>query len=120
MVGPTMRLALLAPTSNDMAVLIWPPPTTSPIITRRTGLSVAQPSPFRKLATARCQIARRPPYASNASEADVISISMTTMIRLTRRSSFSAQAPINAPNSPIGSSRSMVVMATRKADPLCW
>ncbi len=58
MVGPTMRLALLAPTSSDMALPIRLPPTTSPIITRRTGLSVAQPRPLRKLATARCQTAR--------------------------------------------------------------
>jgi hypothetical protein len=48
----------MAPTSSDIAVLIWLPPTTWPIITRRIGLSVVQPSPLRKLAAARCQIAR--------------------------------------------------------------
>jgi len=35
-----MRLALLAPTSIDIAALIRSGPTTSPIIVRRTGLSV--------------------------------------------------------------------------------
>ena len=74
MVGPTMRLALLAPTSSDIAVLIWLLPTTSPIITRRTGLSVAQPRPLRKLAAARCQSARWSLYASNASAVEVVSI----------------------------------------------
>ena len=54
-----MRLALLAPTSIDMAVPICAAPTASPIITRRTGLSVAQPMPLMKLATARCQTASR-------------------------------------------------------------
>jgi hypothetical protein len=40
-----MRLALLAPTSSDIAVLIRSRPTTSPIITRRTGLSVTPAAP---------------------------------------------------------------------------
>ena len=40
--------------------------------------------------------------------------------RVMRRSIFSAQAPMKAPNSPIGSSRNIVIMATRKADRLCW
>ena len=58
--GPTMRLALLAPTSSDIAVPICSRPTTSPIITRRTGLSVHQPHPLMKLASARCQISSCP------------------------------------------------------------
>src|SRR3979490_1343588 len=43
--GPTIRLALLAPTSSDIAVPICSRPTTSPIITRRTGLSGDPPQP---------------------------------------------------------------------------
>ena len=61
MVGPSMRLALLVPTSIDIATPIFWLPTTSPIMTRRTGLSVAQPRPLMKLATASCQTARSPP-----------------------------------------------------------
>jgi hypothetical protein len=36
-----------------------------------------------------------------------------------RRSIRSAMAPRNAPNSPIGSSRSIVIMATMNGDPVC-
>ncbi len=47
-VGPRIWLALLAPTSIDIAALIRSGPTTSPIIVRRTGLSVDQPMPLQK------------------------------------------------------------------------
>ena len=49
-VGPRTWLALLAPTSIDIAASIRSGPTTSPIIVRRTGLSVVQPMPLMKLA----------------------------------------------------------------------
>ena len=44
----------------------------------------------------------------------------TTTISVVRRSIRSAIAPRKAPNSPIGSSRSIVIMATMKAEPVCW
>ncbi len=47
-------------------------------------------------------------------------IASTTKISALRRSSRSATAPRTAPNNPIGSSRSMVSMATMKADPVAW
>ena len=115
-----MRLALLLPTSMDIAWLMRSGPATSPIITRRTELSVAQPMPFQKLAAARCQTSRCPVQASNASAMELASIISTTMIRVVRRSIRSSAAPNQAPNRPIGSSRSIVIIATRNADPVCW
>lgn len=114
-VGPTMREALDAPTSSDIAMPIRSDPTASPIITRRTGLSVAQPRPLRKLVSARCQTSSIPAWASTHSTAELVAISTTTPISTFLRSNFSAQAPRKAPSSPIGSRRSMVIMATRKA-----
>ena len=119
-IGPTMRLALLAPTSSDIALPICAAPTASPIITRRTGLSVAQPTPLMKLASARCQMASSCRCARIASASDVITMLATTTISVVRRSMRSAIAPMKAPNRPIGSSRSMVIMATMKAEPVCW
>jgi len=52
-----MRLALFVPTSIAMAAPMRSVPTTSPIIMRRTGLSVAQPMPLTTQAAARCQTA---------------------------------------------------------------
>ncbi len=115
-----MRLALLLPTSIDIAWLIRSGPATSPIITRRTELSVAQPMPFQKLAAARCQTARCPVQASSDSAVELASIISTTMISVVRRSMRSSAAPNQAPNRPIGNSRSMVIIATRKAEPVCW
>ena len=70
-VGPKIWLALLAPTSIDIAALIRSSPTTSPIIVRRTGLSVVQPMPFKKLATASCHTASSPAKASTARVSEV-------------------------------------------------
>ena len=103
-----------------MAVPICAAPTASPIITRRTGLSVAHPMPLMKLATARCQTASRCRCARVASVSDVITMLTTTMISVGRRSMRSAMAPRKAPNRPIGSSRSMVIMATMNGEPVCW
>ena len=60
MVGPSMRLALLLPTSKDIACPMRAGPTTWPISIRRTGLSAAQAMPLTKLASARCQTASMP------------------------------------------------------------
>ena len=76
--------------------------------------------PLMKLATARCQTSSRCRCASIASASDVITMLATTRISVVRRSIRSAIAPRNAPNSPIGSSRSIVIMATMKAEPVCW
>ena len=43
-------------------------------------------------------------------------IRITTPISVLRRSIRSAQAPRKAPNRPMGSSRSIVIMETRKAE----
>ena len=45
--------------------------------------------------------------------------SPTMAASVSRRSNRSAKAPRKAPNSPIGNSRSMVIMATMKAEPVC-
>ncbi len=89
--GRSCGVALLAPTSSDIAVPIFSRPTTSPIMTRRTGLSVDQPNPLRKLATARCQTSSCPAISRTASKADVPLISSTTMNRVRPRSNLSAQ-----------------------------
>ena len=81
-----MRLALLAPTSIDIAAPIRSGPTTSPIIVRRTGLSVVQAMPLTKLASATCQTASAPVQASSARTSEVSSIEMTTTISAVRRS----------------------------------
>src|SRR5829696_2393724 len=85
--GPTMRLALLAPTSSDIAVLIRSRPTTSPIITRRTGLSVHQPHLLMKLASASCQISSCPVRPRSARTAEVPPIRSTTTRSVRPRSS---------------------------------
>ena len=43
----------------------------------------------------------------------------TTTISVVRRSIRSAIAPRKAPNRPIGSSRSMVIIATMNGEPVC-
>ena len=53
-VGPAMRLALLAPTSKDMAAHALGADDT-PIMTRRSGKSADQSVPVDRLARARCQ-----------------------------------------------------------------
>ena len=116
--GPTMRLALAAPTSNAMAVAMRSRPTTSPIIVRRSGLSVAQPQPLMKLATANCQTSSVPVKAMRQSPDEVTASRPTTPASVRRRSKRSAKAPTKAPNRPMGSRRSMVTSATVSADPV--
>ena len=70
-VGPTMRLELPAPTSSAIAVAMRSRPMTSPMIVRRSGLSVAQPQPLMKLAAAKCQTSSVPSQATIDSRADV-------------------------------------------------
>ncbi len=118
MVGPTMRLALPAPTSRAMPVPMRSRPIASPIIMRRSGLSVAQPQPLMKLATARCQTSRRPCQATSANAAEVRASRAIMPASVRRRSNRSAKAPRKAPNRPIGRSRSMVIEATASAEPV--
>ena len=118
-VGPSMRLALFAPTSIDIAALIRSGPTTSPIIVRRTGLSVVQMMPLKRLARARCQTSSDPVQARSASAIEHSSIENMTMTSAVRRSMRSAAAPIGAPNSAIGSIRNMVNSATINGEPVC-
>ena len=49
---------------------------------------------------------------------DVSTMLTVTRISAVRRSTRSAIAPRKAPNNPIGSSRSMVIIATMNADPV--
>ena len=49
----------------------------------------------------------------------VTAINPTITASVRRRSNRSTKAPRNAPNSPIGRSRSMVIIATAKAEPVC-
>ena len=118
MVGPSMRLALLLPTSKDIASPMRAGPTTWPISIRRTGLSAAQAMPLMKLASARCQTASMPAMASAASAAEVSRLTSTMAVSALRGCTRSASTPIGAPNSPIGRIRSMPIMATRKAEPV--
>ncbi len=96
------------------------PPITSPIMMRRTELSVAQAAPLTKEATARCQISSRPAAASAVSAEEVASITSRMPSNAKRRSTRSALAPMKAPNSAIGRTRSMVSMVTMKAEPVTW
>ena len=118
-VGPTIRLALPAPTSSAIAVAIRSRPTTSPIIMRRKGLSVAQPQPLTKLATASCQTSSVNVQTTTDSAADVMAIKPIRPTNGSRRSNISAKAPRKAPNRAMGSSRSMVIAATTKALLVC-
>ena len=117
-VGPSTRLPLLVATSTDIATPIRAGPTTWPIIARRIGLSDAQATPFMKEAIARCHTATTSAKASIAITADVAACDSTTSSSACRLSIRSAAAPRKAPNSPIGSSRSMVSMATTNAEPV--
>ena len=117
-VGPSMRLALLLPTSADMAAPIRAMPTTWPIIIRRTGLSAAQARPLMKLATPRCHTASIPACARIARTSEESRPDSTMPISAVRASTRSAIAPRMAPNSPIGRTRSMPIMVTRKAEPV--
>ena len=114
--GPSMRERLLVAISTDMARPMRSGPTTSPTIERRTGLSAAQQMPLRKLATARCQtlMASRLASTTNTSAHDKETVTIT--ISALRRSKRSAATPRNAPNKPIGNSRSMLNRATIKAE----
>lgn len=89
-VGPSMREALFAPTSIDIAMFIRSPPAACPIITRRIGLSAAQPQPLMKLASATCHTASCPAIALAASAASPSSSRPTTAISAVRRSTRSA------------------------------
>ena len=117
-VGPSMRLALLAPTSSDIAALILPGPTTSPIIVRRIGLSVVHAMPLTKLATARCQTRSRSVHARSARTSDVSSMEKTTRTSAVRRSRRAAAAPTTAPSKAIGRIRSIVNIATTNGEPV--
>ena len=78
---------------------------------RRIGLSAAQQMPFRKLATPRCQTSSASKPASAASTSELANDIATIRIRALRRSKRSAATPRNAPNRPIGNSRSMLNIA---------
>ncbi len=116
--GPSTRVPLLVAASIDSAEPTRSTPTASPIIMRRTGWSDAQPMPFTKLATARCQTAIAPRLARIASVSVTVIDVATTRASTRRRSSRSAAAPISAPNRLSGSMRSMVSIATTNAEPV--
>ena len=66
-----MRLAFWATTSSAIAVDMRSRPTLSPIMVRRSGLSVSQPKPLTSAPTARCQTCSVPSAAMAASTTDV-------------------------------------------------
>jgi len=74
--------------------------------------------PLTKLASATCQTSSESLQASSARTSEVSSIEMTTIISAVRRSSRSAMAPTMAPNSAIGSIRSIVSSATMNGEPV--
>ena len=65
-VGPIMRLTFWATTSSAIAVDMRSRPTLSPIMVRRSGLSVSQPKPLTSAPTARCQTCSVPSAAMAA------------------------------------------------------
>ena len=83
-------------------------------------MSVDQIVPEIRLATARCQIARWPVWASRASVTDVTSRMSVVSSRTMRPCRISAAAPTKAPSSAIGRTRSIVMTVTRSAEPVCW
>ncbi len=101
-----------------MAVAIRSPPTTSPIMMRRSALSVAQALPLTKQDTARCQTSSRPVQPRTAMAADDSSVATSTPSSPRLRSIRSAIAPENAPNSAIGKRRSSVIIVTINAEPV--
>jgi hypothetical protein len=113
-----MRLALLAPTSSDIAVLIRSRPTTSPIITRRTGLSVQQPHLLMKLASASCQNLELSGPAQKCEDRRSATHQKHDDEERSSAIKRSASAPRKNPNRPIGSRRSMVIIETRNAGAL--
>ena len=111
-----MRLAFWATTSSAIAVDMRSRPTLSPIMVRRSGLSVSQPKPLTSAPTARCQTCSVPSAAMAASTTDVAASRAIMAASITRRSKRSTKAPRKAPNRPIGSSRSMVTTETRNGE----
>ena len=115
-IGPKTRLTLLTPTSTDKAGPMRCAPTESPIIMRRTGLSAAQQIPLIKQPTPKCQMLSQPMLASSAKTPLVNKEVPTISIKDKRESKRSANAPIKAPNKPMGNKRNMLSSATMKAD----
>ena len=74
----------------------------SPIITRRRGLSVAQPQPLMKLAMASCQTSRVAVQATTDSQADVTAIRPTMPAWVRRRSNRSVKGPEKGPEQAHG------------------
>ncbi len=99
-----------------MAVDMRSRPTLSPIMVRRSGLSVSQPKPLTNAPTARCQTCKVPSAAIIASTTDVSASKAIMPASIRRRSKRSTKAPRKAPNRPIGSSRSMVTTETRNGE----
>jgi hypothetical protein len=74
--------------------------------------------PLTKLASATCQTSSVSVQARSIKTSELSNIKTTTAIKAVRRSTRSAIAPTIAPNSVIGSMRSIVSNATMNGDPV--
>jgi hypothetical protein len=111
------RDALFAKASTAIARGMREAPAMSPTRPRRSGLSPAQAPPLMKLATARCQISSAPAAATTNSATVLANSAPWLTSRPRRREIRAASEPSRTPNSPIGS---IVMLATQKADSVCW
>src|SRR3712207_4903528 len=89
-------------------------------MSRRTGLSAAQAAPLAKLNAAKCHTASASALASSATASEESRLPPTVSSSAVRPSTRSASAPRKAPNRPMGRRRSMVMVATRKAEPVAF
>ena len=115
-----MRLALLAPTSIDIAVLMRSAPTTSPIIDAADRV-VGRPADAVDEARDReVPDLQRAGPGEQRQAGEVSGIEQHDEDQRGAPLEPLGAAPRKAPNRPIGSIRSMVSMATMKAEPVRW
>ena len=113
--GPKIRKNELLVISKDMARPIWLRSTTSPIIVRLTGNSLAITIPIRKLPTARCQNSIEPVTARTAQVKAVAAWTIRPLNSKCLRLIRSDKTPRPKPNS-IGTKRRKKTKETRKGE----
>ncbi|MEZ5727946.1 MAG: hypothetical protein R3E48_08170 [Burkholderiaceae bacterium] len=75
--------------------------------------------PLTKLATPRCQTSSRPASARPSKTMADTKVTRTESAMPRRNGSRVARTPNGSPNKPIGSSLSMVIVATMKGEAVC-
>ena len=116
--GPSIRATALVPMSTAKARPTISRGTTSPIMARRTGNSVVQKMPVRKVPTARCQYSTRPEMTSTASAAEITESAAKVTTSMLWRDMRSESIPSGSASTMRGAMRKKKSSPTWNADPV--